>query len=109
MVTKKQTRADRAEVTSASFFWWDGDTLVVNILGKPGARRDAIGEPKGKQLKVSVTAPPDKGRATEHMLRFLAGEFGVSKSAVTLVFGETSVNKQIRIRSPKKLPPVFAG
>ncbi|RBL99494.1 hypothetical protein C3R74_10450 [Acidithiobacillus ferridurans] len=25
---------------SQEFFWWEGDTLVVNILGKPSAGRD---------------------------------------------------------------------
>ena len=43
------------------FYRWDGDTLVVNILGKPAAARDAIGKPKGPQLKVSVTATPRNG------------------------------------------------
>ncbi|WP_312263017.1 DUF167 family protein [Candidatus Igneacidithiobacillus taiwanensis] len=89
------------------FFWWDGETLVVNILGKPSASKDAIGKPKGTQLKVSVTAAPENGRATDHMVRFLAREFAVSPSAIEVVFGRMSVNKQLRITAPKKLPPVF--
>lgn len=44
------------------FFYWEGETLVLNILGKPGARQDAIGKPKGHQLKVSVTEAPRAGR-----------------------------------------------
>jgi uncharacterized protein YggU (UPF0235/DUF167 family) len=51
-----------------SFYTWDGDTLVLNVLGKPGAARDAIGKPHGRELKVSVTAAPEAGRATDHML-----------------------------------------
>jgi uncharacterized protein YggU (UPF0235/DUF167 family) len=35
-------------------------------------RQDAIGKPKGTQLKVSVTASPEGGRATDHMVRYLA-------------------------------------
>ena len=30
-----------------SFCAWDGETLVLNILGKPGSNRDAIGKVKG--------------------------------------------------------------
>ncbi len=26
------------------FYTWDGDTLVLNILGTPNAKRDAIGK-----------------------------------------------------------------
>jgi uncharacterized protein YggU (UPF0235/DUF167 family) len=55
-----------------SFCAWDGDTLVLNILGKPGSNRDAIGKVKGKQRKVSVTASPVAGRATDRLVR-LAG------------------------------------
>ena len=89
------------------FFWWEGDVLVVNILGKPNASRDAIGKPKGNQLKVSVTAKPQNGRATDHMVRFLAGEFGVAPSAIQVVFGRMNVNKQLRIKAPARLPSAF--
>jgi uncharacterized protein (TIGR00251 family) len=93
--------------TGDSFFAWDGDTLIVNILGKPAASKDAIGKPKGTQLKVSVTAAPKDGKATDHMVRFLAPLFGVSVADITVVFGRESVNKQLRIKAPKKLPEVF--
>jgi uncharacterized protein len=93
--------------TGDSFFAWEGEVLVVNILGKPSASRDAIGKPKGAQLKVSVTASPQAGKATDHMLRFLAPLFGVAASDIELVFGRENVNKQLRIRAPKKLPAVF--
>ena len=92
---------------SQKFYWWEGDTLVINILGKPSAGRDAIGKPKGAQLKVSVTAEPRNGRATDHMVRFLAGEFGVAPSAIEVVFGRMNVNKQLRIKAPTHLPLVF--
>ena len=87
-----------------SFCGWDGETLVLNILGKPGSNRDAIGKVKGTQLRVSVTASPVSGRATDHMVRFLAAEFGVKPSDIQVVFGRFNVNKQLRIKSPKKLP-----
>lgn len=90
------------------FFWWEDDTLVVNILGTPSASRDAIGKPKGAQLQVSVTEAPRRGRATDHMVRFLAGEFGVAPSAIKVVFGRFNVNKQMRITAPTKLPAAFA-
>ncbi|MDP3213412.1 MAG: DUF167 domain-containing protein, partial [Deltaproteobacteria bacterium] len=65
--------AVNAGATPKSFFHWEGETLVLNILGKPSAKQDAIGKPYGHQLKVSVTAAPRAGRATDHMVRFLAG------------------------------------
>ncbi|MDO8387285.1 MAG: DUF167 family protein [Polaromonas sp.] len=93
--------------TGDSFFAWDGDVLILNILGKPAAARDAIGKPKGTQLKVSVTAAPQAGKATEHMLRFLAPLFGVAVADIEVVFGQENVNKQLRIKAPTRLPAVF--
>jgi len=90
-----------------SFCAWDGETLVVNILGEPQAKRDAIGKPKGNQLQVSVTATPVAGRATDHMVRFLAGEFGVTPGDIEVVFGRYNINKQLRIRAPHNLPAVI--
>ena len=90
------------------FFYWEGGTLVLNILGKPSAKQDAIGKPYGHQLKVSVSAPPRAGRATDHMVRYLADAFGVAVGDIEVVFGRMKVNKQLRIKSPKRLPAVIA-
>ena len=37
------------------FYRWEDDILVLSILGKPSSKRDAIGKPKGNQLKIIVT------------------------------------------------------
>lgn len=89
------------------FYAWEGDTLVLNILGTPNAKRDAIGKVKGDQLCVSVTAVPRGGRATDHMVRFLAGEFDVPVGDIQVVFGRMNVNKQLRIKAPGRLPSVI--
>jgi uncharacterized protein (TIGR00251 family) len=91
----------------SSFYTWDGDTLVLNILGTPNAKKDAIGKVKAHQLCVSVTAVPRAGRATDHMVRFLASEFGVTVGDIQVVFGRMNVNKQLRINAPKSLPSVI--
>lgn len=89
------------------FYSWEGDTLVLNILGTPNSKKDAIGKVKGHQLCVSVTAVPRAGRATDHMVRFLAAEFGVAITDIQVVFGRMNINKQLRITSPKHLPAVI--
>ena len=94
-------------ITGDSFFCWDGDTLIVNILGKPSAGKDAIGEPRANQLRVSVKATPENGKATDYMVRFLAPLFGVKVADIEVVFGRENVNKQLRIKAPPQLPAVF--
>jgi len=87
--------------------WWEEDILVFNILGKPSAKLTKIGKPLGNQLKISVSAAPVNGKATDHLVKFLAGEFDVKVRDIEVVFGRMNVNKQLRISSPKKLPSVF--
>jgi len=117
MTKAKQTTTAGEPATGAApaarqdgrFFHWEGDVLVVNILGTPSARMDKIGKPKDKQLKVAVTADPVGGKATDHMVKFLAREFGVRVGDIEVVFGRMSVNKQLRIANPSKFPRAFKG
>lgn len=92
----------------SSFCQWEGDTLVLNILGRPRAKKNKIGKVIGKQLEIHVAENPVRGRATAHLVTFLAQEFQVSESAITVVFGVYNVNKQVRITAPRQLPAVIA-
>jgi uncharacterized protein (TIGR00251 family) len=89
-------------------FAWDGDTLVLYILGKPSDKQDAIGKIHGNQLRVSVTAAPRSGKATDHMVKFLAKQFGVMPNDIEVVSGRMNVNKKLRIKAPTQLPSVIA-
>jgi uncharacterized protein (TIGR00251 family) len=94
----------KARDLTHDFYEWDGDILILNILGTPAAKRDIVGKPKGNQLKVSVKAQPQNGKATDYMVGFLANEFGVSASAIEVVYGRESIHKQLRIKAPKSVP-----
>lgn len=87
---------------------WDGADLLLDLHGKPGARRDEFGAVIEGRLTVKIAAVAVDGKATTHLCAFLAREFGVSKSALEVVYGAASVNKRIRIRAPKSLPQAAA-
>jgi len=91
------------------FCHFEGDVLVLNVLGTPSAKRNVIGKPKGEQLKISVTAAPAHGKATDYMVAFLAREFAVKTSQIEVVFGRMNINKQLRITGPQKLPAILAN
>jgi uncharacterized protein YggU (UPF0235/DUF167 family) len=48
-------------------------------------------------LRVRVTAPPVDAAANEALLRLLAEVLGCARGAVTLVRGQTSRHKQVRV------------
>lgn len=83
---------------------WDEDRLTLNVRVQPRASKDEITGIHGTHFKVRITAPPVDGRANEHLLRFLAGEFGVPKSRISLIGGEGSREKRILILAPTRLP-----
>ena len=80
---------------------------MLNILGRPRAKKTKIGKIIGKQLEIHVAENPVRGKATAHLVDFLAEEFQVPRSAITVVFGMYNVNKQLRIAAPKRLPKVI--
>lgn len=90
-----------------SFFWYEDDVLILNVLGTPSSKMTKIGKPKGNQLKISVSAAPENGKATDHLVKFLAKEFGVKIKDIEVVYGRMNVNKQLKITNPKKLPTVI--
>jgi uncharacterized protein (TIGR00251 family) len=70
-------------------------TLELKTI--PNAPRDEIAGWLGGALKVKVHAPALDGRANDALLAFLAAEFGLPRRAVTLVRGEKSRHKVVRL------------
>ena len=52
----------------------------------------------GEALKLALTAPPVEGRANQACVEFVAELLKVSRSSVTIVAGQTSRNKVIRVQ-----------
>ena len=48
-------------------------------------------------LKVKVSAAPEKGKANQCLIKFLAEQLGVKKNAVSIISGTTSPVKHVRI------------
>ncbi len=48
-------------------------------------------------LKVKVSAAPEKGKANQCLIKYLAGKLGVKKNAIDIISGQTSPVKHIRV------------
>ena len=95
-----------------SFYYWQGQDLILKVRIQPKAASDEFAEVlshevTGDQIKIRITAPPVDGKANKHLIRFLSLCFKVPKSSVTVLSGETSRNKKIKIQSPQKLPAII--
>ena len=73
----------------------DSASLELKVI--PNAPHDAIAGWLGAELKVKIHAPALDGRANEAVVEFLARELGLPRRAVTLVRGDKSRHKVVRI------------
>jgi len=76
--------------------------LDFSVRLQPRASKNQIvGEYDGA-LKIRIAAPPVDNAANKACIEFLAKIFGVAKSQVEILSGETSRNKLIRIHGIDK-------
>jgi uncharacterized protein len=70
-------------------------TLAIKAI--PNAPRNEVVGWLGEALKVKVHAPPVEGRANEVLCEFLAEFLGLPRRAVTVLRGDTSRQKIVRV------------
>ncbi len=83
--------------------------LIFNVRVVPRASKsEIVGEHDGA-LKIRIASPPVDGAANAELIKVLAKQFGVSKSAVEILSGQTAKIKQIKIfgANSEKLSTLF--
>lgn len=70
--------------------------IKVKVIPK-SSRTELAGQLPDGTWKIRVAAAPEKGRANKALCAFLAEHFGVSQNSVTILTGESSHIKRIRI------------
>lgn len=75
---------------------------VLNVRVIPRARKSAIAGMRGDAWLVRLQAPPVEGAANDELIGMLARVLGVPRRDVTLVSGERSRDKRVRIASLDK-------
>ena len=71
--------------------------MDINVRVQPKAKRNHIEVVEGGRLKVYVTAAPESGKANDAMVALLAKALKVPKSRMSIVRGQKSRDKLIRI------------
>ena len=71
---------------------------------QPGAARTEVAGRHGDAIKVRVAAAATDGKANLALRDFLARSFGVPVANVTLLRGEASREKLVRIEAPARRP-----
>ncbi len=71
--------------------------IIIPVKVRPGAKKNSIVGEWGGKLKLQVTAPPERGKANEAVVRLLARRLGLQKSRVRIVSGESSRDKKVLV------------
>jgi hypothetical protein len=71
--------------------------IVFTVKVVPGSSRTALCGLLDEMIKVKVSAAPEKGKANQCLLDFLAKQLGVKKNAVSIISGKTSAIKSVQV------------
>ena len=62
-------------------------SVVFKVKAVPGSSRTAVGGLLDGMLKVKIAAPPEKGKANQCLIEFLAKKLGVKKKCRQYRYG----------------------
>ena len=79
-----------------------GGDLILTVKVVPGSSKTALAGLLDGMLKIKIAAAPEKGKANECLIEFLAKLLGIKKNAITILSGQTSPVKQVQINSVSK-------
>jgi uncharacterized protein (TIGR00251 family) len=71
-------------------------SLKVRVVAK-SPKTEWGGVLEDGTIKIRVAAVPEKGKANEELIRFLAEQAGVARDKVSVVAGTASPNKLVRL------------
>ncbi len=75
----------------------EDDGVVFSAKIVPASSRTAIAGLLDGMVKIKVAAPPEKGKANQLLLSFLAKQLGIKTKALSIISGQSSAVKQIKI------------
>jgi len=79
----------------------DRTGITVSLRVQPKASRNTVVGEHAGSLKLSVTAPPEKGKANQAVVKLLAKMLKVPAGSIMITGGATSRQKKIHINGIK--------
>jgi uncharacterized protein (TIGR00251 family) len=71
--------------------------VVFSVKVVPAGSKTAISGLLNGMIKVKVSAAPEKGKANQRLIEFLAKQLGVKKSSIRIIAGQTNPIKKIQV------------
>jgi uncharacterized protein (TIGR00251 family) len=71
--------------------------VILHLTVKPGSNVDRLFYDAAGKLNAKIRAPAQDGKANAYLIGFLAEQFSIAKSNVTIVAGLTNPHKRIEL------------
>jgi len=71
--------------------------LIFSVKIVPGSSRTSLCGFLDGMVKIKISAPPEKGKANQSLVDFLAKKLGVKRKDVHIISGQTSPVKSVEI------------
>lgn len=81
----------------SEFMSYKDGAAYLELHITPGAKSDRLIGVHGKALKISLSAPAEKGKANLHLLRFLSSLLHCRQSQIKIEKGEVNRRKKVRV------------
>ena len=72
-----------------------GFSILLKV--KPNSKKNSIIGAHGNRLKISVTAPPEDGKANKAIMKMIAKELSIKPAQLEIVAGRASRDKKLHI------------
>jgi len=71
--------------------------VVFSVKIVPGSSKTSVCGLLDGMVKIKISAPPEKGKANQSLVEFLAKKLGVKRKDVYIISGQTNPVKSVEI------------
>ena len=71
--------------------------VIFTVKVVPGSSRTGVSGMLNGMVKIKISAAPEKGKANQCLIKFLAKKLGVKNSAVSVISGRTNPIKKVEV------------
>lgn len=75
--------------------------IVLGVKVVPGSSQTGVAGVYNGMLKIKLSAAPEKGKANQYLIEYMARHLKVKKSCISIISGATKPVKQLRIMGVK--------
>ena len=71
--------------------------VIFTVKVVPGGSRTGVCGLLDEMVRIKVSVQPEKGKANQCLIEFLAKKLGVKKSAISVISGRTNPIKKVEV------------